>query len=123
MTLVPGISLERKISVALILLYLLLAFFNYSIIDEDAFIYYRCIENILSGNGYTFNPGIRIEAGSSITWVFLLCVLGIMGMNLLTASLLLFSSFSDAASAQDVELKVKTRSKDRSSGCSFKRFI
>lgn len=42
-----------------------LSFFMSSIIDEDAFIYFRCAENILQGNGYVFNPGgEHIEACS-----------------------------------------------------------
>ena len=82
-------ALEKNITPILILLYVILSFFNYSIIDEDAFIYFRSVENTISGNDYAFNPGIRIESCSSIIWYGFLCLLGAVGTNLLTASKLL----------------------------------
>jgi hypothetical protein len=57
--------------------------------DEDSFIFFRCAENIVSDHGYSFNAGDRIEACSSVTWLFLLIVLLKSGWNLLTASKLL----------------------------------
>ncbi len=73
----------------IILFYFCFSLFNYSHIHEDAFIYFRCIENAVNGNGYAFNPGDRIEACSSITWLFLLIPFLKSGFNLLIASKIL----------------------------------
>jgi len=75
-----------KLAAPVIALYIALSLFNYSIIDEDAFIYFRCVDNMLTGNGYAFNPGDPVEACSSLTWYVLLCLTGSMGMNALLAS-------------------------------------
>jgi hypothetical protein len=59
-----------------VLLYLLLSFLTFNQIEEDAFIYFRCAENISEGYGYVFNRGgDPVEAGSSIVWIFLLVLL------------------------------------------------
>ena len=71
----------------LIVLYAGLSFFMSSIIEEDAFIYFRCAENILQGNGYVFNPGgEHIEACSSVTWLFTLVVVGWLGFNIIISA-------------------------------------
>ena len=71
----------------LIVLYAGLSFFMGSIIDEDAFIYFRCAENILQGNGYVFNPGgEHVEACSSITWLYMLAMAGWLGFNIIISA-------------------------------------
>jgi arabinofuranosyltransferase len=39
---------------------------------EDAFINFRIIENIVRGEGPVFNPGERVEAGTSPAWLLVL---------------------------------------------------
>ena len=69
---------------AIICFYVLFSFFNLSPLEEDAYIYFRFAENIASGHGYVFNPGgEKIEGCSSITWLFLLVFIKLLGLNIL----------------------------------------
>ncbi len=43
-------------------------------VTEDAFIYFRTLDNLLSGHGPVFNAGERVEAGTGIAWTALLAV-------------------------------------------------
>jgi arabinofuranosyltransferase len=45
-------------------------------VNEDGFIYFRVVENLLSGDGPVFNAGERIEAYTSPAWLALLAVVG-----------------------------------------------
>jgi hypothetical protein len=70
--------------------YVLSSFFMSNIIDEDAFIYFRCAENILQGSGYVFNQGgEKIEACSSATWLLLLVLFRWLGFNIIIAAKIL----------------------------------
>ena len=73
----------------LILFYFCFSLFNYSFVEEDAFIYFRCAENIVGGHGYSFNAGSRIEACSSLTWLYLLILFLKLGCNILVTSKIL----------------------------------
>ncbi len=73
----------------IVLFYFCFSLFNYSFVEEDAFIYFRCAENIISGHGYSFNAGNRIEACSSFTWLYLLILFLQSGFNILVASKIL----------------------------------
>ena len=74
----------------LIIVYAGLSFFSGSIIDEDAFIYFRCAENIVQGYGFVFNPGgERIEACSSVTWLLLLALFRWLGFNIIISAKIL----------------------------------
>jgi arabinofuranosyltransferase len=50
-------------------------------ITEDAFITFRVVENIFLGHGPVFNPGIRVEAYTHPLWLFILCILRLMGAD------------------------------------------
>ncbi len=75
----------RILSLALTLaIYVLLSIFNWAPIEEDAYIYFRCAENIAAGWGYVFNPmDERVEACSSITWLLLLAFFKILGFDVI----------------------------------------
>ena len=74
----------------LIIFYASFSLFNYSIIEEDAFIYFRFVENLADGYGYVFNMlGERIEACSSWTWLYLLVFFREWGYNVPTTSKIL----------------------------------
>ncbi|HEV2771920.1 MAG TPA: hypothetical protein VGV57_03710, partial [Thermoleophilaceae bacterium] len=45
-------------------------------VNEDGFIYFRVVENLLAGDGPVFNAGERIEAYTSPAWLGLLAVAG-----------------------------------------------
>ena len=38
---------------------------------DDAYIMYRCVDNLLSGHGLTFNPGSRVQAFTHPLWALL----------------------------------------------------
>ncbi len=64
---------ERAALGALLILYLALSVLVFDQIEEDAFIYFRLVENVMHGDGIAFNRGgERIEAGSSPLWMLLL---------------------------------------------------
>ncbi len=74
----------------IILFYVFFSLFNYSIIEEDAFIVYKYAENIADGYGQVFNRGgERIEACSTLTWLYLLTFFHALGCSLPTTSKLL----------------------------------
>ena len=77
---------KKVILLVIILLYICLSLFNYSFITEDAFIYFRFVENLINGYGCAFNPGEKIEACSSMSWLFLLTALGGFDFPILTAA-------------------------------------
>jgi hypothetical protein len=56
--------------------FLILSFLVFNQNEEDAFIYFRLVDNIVDGHGYVFNRGgERVEAGSSPLWMLLLVLL------------------------------------------------
>jgi hypothetical protein len=56
----------------LILFSSFLLFFERIWVGEDAFIFFRYVHNLVSGNGLVFNVGERIEGFTSPLWVFVL---------------------------------------------------
>ncbi len=82
------VSSKSRLNLFLIVsAYIFLSFFNYTIIEEDAYIFFRCAENIAAGNGYVFNKGgDQVEACSSFSWLFLLAFLKVSGFNILILS-------------------------------------
>src|SRR5262249_38062768 len=51
-------------------------------VDDDAFIALRLVRSLLHGAGLVFNPGERVEAGTSALWLFVLALLGALGIRL-----------------------------------------
>ncbi len=56
-------------------LVLLVASWNYRWVQDDAFINFRIIGNLLAGHGPVFNVGERVEAYSDPLWLFLLAAI------------------------------------------------
>jgi len=56
----------------------ILAFVGWELrwVNEDGFIYFRVVENLLAGEGPVFNAGERVEAYTSPAWLALLAVAG-----------------------------------------------
>lgn len=46
--------------------------------SDDAFINFRIVENLLHGDGPVFNPGIRVESGTSPLWLAFLAVFSLV---------------------------------------------
>jgi arabinofuranosyltransferase len=57
------------------LVIVLVGAWHYRWVDEDAFINFRIIDNLLSGHGLVFNVGERVEVDSDPLWLFTLVVL------------------------------------------------
>ncbi len=84
---------KKYILTGIILFYILLSLFNYTTvsdysgIEEDAFIYFKCAVNIAKGHGYVFNRGgERIEVCSSVIWLFILVLFKLIGFELVTTA-------------------------------------
>lgn len=56
----------------------LLGAWSYRWVDEDAFIDFRVVANLIAGHGPVFNVGERVEADSNPLWMALLAVLHVM---------------------------------------------
>jgi len=57
------------------LVIVLVGAWQYRWVDEDAFINFRIIDNLLAGHGLVFNVGERVEVDSDPLWLFTLLVL------------------------------------------------
>ena len=54
-------------------LYILLVFLSFDMVEEGAYIYFRFAANIANGFGYVFNvAGLTVESGSSVIWQLLM---------------------------------------------------
>lgn len=61
---------------------------------DDAYITFRCLQNLIEGHGLTFNPGTRVEAFSNPLLAFLLIPFAAVGASLELAAMLIgFISF------------------------------
>ena len=56
------------------LVIVLVGAWHYRWVDEDAFINFRIIDNLLAGHGLVFNVGERVEVDSDPLWLFTLVV-------------------------------------------------
>lgn len=86
----PLTRVERGAFVIILSLFLSLSLLLFNQIEEDAFIYFRLVDNIADGYGYVFNRGGEpVEAGSSALWMLLLLLLRQAPLNIvITAKLL-----------------------------------
>ena len=83
-------SREAAALVLCVTAYLFLSWVTFDQIEEDAFIYFRCAENLGAGRGYVFNAdGPRVEAASSLVWVGLLGLLSRLPLELMISAKLL----------------------------------
>lgn len=49
--------------------------------EDDAFISYRYLDNLLSGKGLLYNPGERVEGYSNLLWILLLIPMRLLGLT------------------------------------------
>lgn len=69
----------RYLLLALVLLWGVWAVANYYV-NEDAFISFRYVENLVGGEGLVYNPGVRDEAYSNLFWILLLALPTLLGV-------------------------------------------
>jgi hypothetical protein len=72
-----------------ICLLFLLNVYRYDFIADDSFIALRYARNLVQGEGLVFNPGERVEGFTSMLWVLLLSVCGLIGLDLLAVARIL----------------------------------
>lgn len=60
---------------------------------DDVYIHCRYAENLLSGNGYSFNPGHTVSADTSPLWVVMIAIGGLITSHLDLIAVLLSSLF------------------------------
>ncbi len=87
----PKIDLRSplfKWAVPVLLLALLLAhaWYYMPFYSDDALISLRYAQRLLQGQGLTWTEGPPVEGYSNLMWIFLVSLLGALGMNLLVAS-------------------------------------
>ena len=58
-------------------------------VQDDAFITFRYVRNLLAGNGLVFNIGERVEGYTNFLWTVLLAIPAGLGIDLITVSHLL----------------------------------
>jgi len=80
--------MNKKIGAVLllILLFFLLHAVSYNFIQDDAFISYRYVKNLVSGRGLVFNTGERVEGYTNFLWIILLALFTTLGLNTVAAS-------------------------------------
>src|SRR5690349_18363398 len=75
---------------AILLVYLALSLLVFDQIEEDAFIYFRLVDNFIHGYGFAFNRGGEpVEAGSSLLWFLLLLLLWKVPLEIVISAKLL----------------------------------
>jgi tetratricopeptide (TPR) repeat protein len=57
--------------------------------QDDAFISYRYVENLLQGRGLVFNAGERVEGYTNFLWIIFLSFFAKLGLNVITISKIL----------------------------------
>ena len=57
--------------------------------QDDAFISYRYVRNLVAGHGLVFNPGERVEGYTNFMWIILLAVFTRLGLDTILASKIL----------------------------------
>jgi arabinofuranosyltransferase len=57
--------------------------------QDDAFISYRYVENLINGQGLVFNPGERVEGYTNFLWIIILSVFAGFGLDIIVVSKIL----------------------------------
>jgi hypothetical protein len=68
-------------------IYLAFGLWNSNLIEDDAFIFFRYVDNFLHGDGLTWNPGgEKVEGYSSFLWVLVLAIPRAFGFDPVSSS-------------------------------------
>jgi arabinofuranosyltransferase len=65
--------------------------------QDDAFISYRYVRNVIQGHGLVFNPGERVEGYTNFLWIIVLAAFARFGANMITLSKILGVAAGSAA--------------------------
>jgi arabinofuranosyltransferase len=57
--------------------------------QDDAFISYRYVENLINGQGLVFNPGERVEGYTNFLWIIILSLFAGFGLDIIVVSKIL----------------------------------
>lgn len=78
---------RTRIALAIVLLALLAGgLWLYHYLPDDTFITLRYARNVIRGDGFTYNPGERVEGYTNFLWLLLLVAAGKLGAPLLGAA-------------------------------------
>jgi arabinofuranosyltransferase len=84
---------EMDIKVKLILLVIVSIFVVHSLslnfTQDDAFISYRYVKNLINGHGLVFNPGERVEGYTNFLWIIILSIFAKFGLDIMVVSKIL----------------------------------
>lgn len=108
----PWWSRRTAVFVAAAVLFLLACVRFSDYFQDDAYIYLRYADNVVTGNGVVFNPGERVEGYTSPLWLAELCILVALGVPPLWAPRLLGITYGLALLAWIA-----------ASGCKHDRFV
>ncbi len=89
-----GLLLIQKWSVRLFWVLLLLQIAEYAWLAEDAFINFRVVEHLLSGDGLVWNVGERVQVFTSPLWLLLTAAATWLGGGVIQATLLVSVALS-----------------------------
>lgn len=88
---------KKTFVLSLVVLALLLTgiyFFHY--FPDDTFITLRYARNVIRGEGFTFNPGVRLEGYTNFLWLIIIVLAGKLGAPLIISARSLSLTFSIA---------------------------
>jgi hypothetical protein len=74
-----NLHLIGLVSATIFIVFHLILFFNG--VEDDAYISFRYLNNLVTGNGLVFNPGERVEGYTNFFWIIVLAPLHIIGIN------------------------------------------
>jgi len=81
--------MKSKLALVVILGMFVVHCLSLNFTQDDAFISYRYVENLVQGNGLVFNSGERVEGYTNFLWIIILSVFARLGLNIIVVSKML----------------------------------
>ncbi|WP_020632907.1 hypothetical protein [Amycolatopsis alba] len=94
----PGFD-WNLVSIGLVVALFAVIAWNRRWVCDDGLIVLRTVQNLLDGNGPTFNAGERVEANTSTLWTYIVALVGLFGVRLEWAAVILGLLFAAAGMA------------------------
>lgn len=97
-----GLSKKIHLGLAACAALFLYQILSFNVLQDDAFISFRYVQNLLNGHGLVFNLGAKVEGYTNFFWIILLAILNKIGFPLIetarvTGSLAAFLAIGLAA--------------------------
>ncbi len=78
-----GLSKKIYLGLAVCAALFLYQIMTFNVLQDDAFISFRYIQNLLNGHGLVFNVGAKVEGYTNFSWIILLAFLTKLGLPLI----------------------------------------